>query len=100
MASSLRLSLAALALAGLGVTAAHAQDAPNGQAVYEARCKGCHEGGNPRAPSKADLGQRAPGDIVTALTSGIMAPMAQGLSDADKQAVAAYLTSASVASGA
>ncbi len=99
MASSLRLSLAALAFAGLGVTAAHAQDTPNGQALYEARCKGCHEGGNPRAPSKADLGQRAPGDIVTALTSGIMAPMAQGLSDADKQAVAAYLTSASVAAG-
>ncbi|WP_293373151.1 PQQ-binding-like beta-propeller repeat protein [Phenylobacterium sp.] len=78
--------------------AAHAQPASSGQQIYETRCKSCHEGGAPRAPTRADLGQRAPGDIVQALTNGIMQPMAQGLSDADKQAVAAYLTtSASVA---
>ncbi|HEX3366986.1 PQQ-binding-like beta-propeller repeat protein [Phenylobacterium sp.] len=73
---------------------AQAQPASNGQQIYETRCKACHEGGAARAPSRADLGQRAPGDIVQALTNGIMQPMAQGLSDADKQAVAAYLTSA------
>jgi polyvinyl alcohol dehydrogenase (cytochrome) len=95
MASSLRLWLAGLALAGLSATAAHAQDVSAGQQVYEGRCKACHDGGNPRAPSRADLGQRASGDIVAALTTGIMKPMAQGLSDEDKQAVAAYLTSAS-----
>jgi len=92
-----------LVIAGLAAVTFGAQahgQASGGQQVYEARCKGCHEGGNPRAPSKADLGQRAPGDIVTALTSGIMAPMAQGLSDADKQAVAAYLTGASATAAA
>ncbi|HEY3950417.1 PQQ-binding-like beta-propeller repeat protein [Phenylobacterium sp.] len=83
---------AALAAASAASLSAHAQGAPDGKALYEARCAGCHEGGNPRAPSRADLGQRAPADIVTALTSGIMQPMAAGLSDADKQAVAAYLT--------
>jgi polyvinyl alcohol dehydrogenase (cytochrome) len=102
MATSIRLGLAGLALAGVAAVAAHAQQgsAPDGQAVYDARCKGCHEGGNPRAPSHADLSQRAPGDIVAALTTGIMAPMAQGMSDADKQAVAAYLTSASATASA
>ena len=74
---------AALAAASAVSVAAHAQGAPDGQAIYETRCKACHDGGNPRAPSRADLGQRAPADIVTALTSGIMQPMAAGLSDAD-----------------
>jgi polyvinyl alcohol dehydrogenase (cytochrome) len=96
---SVRTWVAGFALAGLAAVttwgSAQAQPAASsGQQVYETRCKACHDGGNPRAPSRADLGQRAPGDIVTALTSGIMAPMAQGLSDGDKQAVAAYLTAA------
>jgi polyvinyl alcohol dehydrogenase (cytochrome) len=94
---SLRIWLAGLALAGASALAATAQAQPaasSGQQIYETRCKACHEGGAARAPSRADLGQRAPGDIVQALTGGIMAPMAQGLSDGDKQAVAAYLTSA------
>ena len=85
---------AAFAAASALSVAAHAQGAPDGAAVYETRCKACHDGGNPRAPSRADLAQRAPADIVTALTSGIMQPMAQGLSGADKQAVAKFLTSA------
>ena len=102
-ATSFKVWLAGAALAAVSAVVVpvgvHAQGgaAANGQAVYEGRCKGCHEGGNPRAPSRADLAQRAPGDIVAALTTGIMAPMAQGLSDTDKQAVAAYLTTASTA---
>jgi polyvinyl alcohol dehydrogenase (cytochrome) len=90
---------AAFAAASVVSVAAHAQGASDGAAIYDTRCKACHDGGNPRAPSRADLAQRAPGDIVTALTSGIMQPMAQGLSDADKQAVAAYLTSAPAGGG-
>ncbi|HLZ73398.1 PQQ-binding-like beta-propeller repeat protein [Phenylobacterium sp.] len=85
---------AALAAASTVAVAAHAQGAPDGAAIYDTRCKACHDGGNPRAPSRADLAQRAPADIVTALTSGLMQPMAQGLSDADKQAVAKFLTAA------
>ena len=85
---------AALAAASALSFAAHAQGAPDGANIYETRCKACHGGGNPRAPSREDLAQRAPADIVTALTSGLMQPMAQGLSDADKQAVAKFLTSA------
>ena len=94
---SLRIWLAGLALASASALAVTAQAQPaasSGQQIYETRCKGCHEGGAPRAPTRADLGQRPAADIVQALTGGIMVPMAQGLSDGDKQAVAAYLTSA------
>ena len=46
--------LAGIALAGVSVVAAHAQPVvPAGQPIYETRCKGCHEGGNPRAPAAA-----------------------------------------------
>ena len=105
--SSLRTWLAGLSLAGVSALAGSAQAQPaapptaapptaaqSGQAIYESRCKACHDGGSPRAPSRADLAQRPAADIVQALTSGIMVPMAQGLSDADKQAVAAFLTAA------
>jgi len=101
--SSARSWLFGLAIAAASALSFQAQAQPAasaGQTIYETRCKTCHEGGAARAPSRADLGQRAPGDIVTALTTGIMAPMAQGLSDADKQAVAAYLTTATAAAPA
>ena len=68
--------------------------APSGQTVFETRCKACHEPPVDRAPGREQLSQRPQADIVRALTSGIMAPMAQGLTDADKLAVASYLTSA------
>ena len=97
---SARNRLSSLALAGLsaaafwGAAQAQTQAPPPGAAIYEARCKSCHEGGDQRTPGRAALAQRTPDDIVHALTGGIMAPMALGLTDADKQAVAAYLTSA------
>ena len=65
----------------------------NGKAVFEARCQTCHEPAADRAPSRADLAQRPQADIVKSMTSGIMKPMAEGLSVADIQAVAAYVSS-------
>ncbi|WP_309604865.1 PQQ-binding-like beta-propeller repeat protein [Phenylobacterium sp.] len=95
---SARNWLSSLALAGLAAMAvlgsAQAQTPAAGAAIYEARCKACHEGGVQRAPDRAALAQRTPDDIVHAMTGGIMTPMAQGLSDVDKQAVATYLTMA------
>jgi polyvinyl alcohol dehydrogenase (cytochrome) len=97
--------LAGLVLAGVtglaAVQVAIAQDAaPSataGAAVFDARCKGCHDPAIGRAPAKSDLAQRPQADIVQALTSGIMVPMAQGLSPADIKAVAAYLSPAAPA---
>jgi len=93
------LVLAAVSAASLWGSSAMAQpSAPNaGAAIYESRCKSCHEGGNERAPSVADLARRPKDDIVKALTTGIMAPMASGLTQADKEAVAGYLTTAKTA---
>jgi polyvinyl alcohol dehydrogenase (cytochrome) len=70
----------------------HAQAAPDGEALFNARCKGCHDPAIERAPSKATLAVLPPAQIVDILTSGVMAPMAGGLSSDDKQAIAAYLT--------
>ena len=86
---------AAIVAMGLGLPlAAHAQDASAGAAVFNARCKGCHEPAIERAPNKTTLATYPAATIVDALTNGVMRPMAAGLSDADKQAVAAYLTAA------
>jgi polyvinyl alcohol dehydrogenase (cytochrome) len=67
-------------------------NAPSGNEIFEQRCKSCHDPAIERAPGKAELAARPRADIVLALTSGIMAPMAQGLSTEQIQSVAAYLT--------
>jgi len=89
-------AVAALGLAVLAPVAAHAQNAPPGagEQVFMTRCKGCHDPNIDRAPSKATLATYPAAQIVDALTNGVMKPMAAGLSDEDKAAVAAYLTGA------
>ncbi|MFL5296467.1 MAG: PQQ-binding-like beta-propeller repeat protein [Phenylobacterium sp.] len=71
---------------------AQAQAASAGEAVFGARCKACHDPAVERAPSRTALAAYRPEQIVDALTNGVMKPMAAGLTDADKQAVAAFLT--------
>jgi polyvinyl alcohol dehydrogenase (cytochrome) len=87
---------AALTLAlGLGALA-FAQNAAapptSGESVFNARCKMCHDPAVERAPSRAELAFRAPADIVAALTTGVMAPMAKELSRPEIEAVALFLT--------
>jgi polyvinyl alcohol dehydrogenase (cytochrome) len=94
-------TLIAAAAVALGLTApmaARAQSA--GETTFNARCKACHEPAIDRAPNRSTLGAMTPATIVDALTNGVMKPMAAGLSDTDKQAVAAYLTSAAPAPAA
>ncbi len=79
------------ALANLAPTL-RAAPAANGGEIFEQRCKSCHDPAIERAPGKAELAARPRADIVLALTSGIMAPLAQGLSAEQIQSVAAYLT--------
>ena len=66
--------------------------AARAEAIYVARCKDCHESGDERAPTRAQLATKPAADIVAALTAGPMAPMAEGLTPEEKQAVAAWLT--------
>ncbi|WP_293905174.1 PQQ-binding-like beta-propeller repeat protein [Phenylobacterium sp.] len=89
------VALAAVTLAvAWQVPEARAQaPAAAGQAVFAARCKACHDPAVERAPSLADLAQRPAADVLKALTTGIMKPMAGGLSPADLDAVTAYIAS-------
>ena len=64
----------------------------DGDSIFEQRCKSCHDPAIERAPGRAELAARPRADIVRSLTSGIMAPMAEGLSAEQIQSVAAYLT--------
>jgi len=79
----------------LGVGALMAQESAtqpaNGESVFNSRCKSCHEPAIERAPTRAELAFRSPADIVSALTSGVMAPMAKGLSRPEIEAVALFL---------
>jgi polyvinyl alcohol dehydrogenase (cytochrome) len=67
---------------------------PNGETLFNARCKSCHDPAIDRAPTRAELAVRARGNIVQTLTNGAMAPMANGMSPAEIQAVAVFLTPA------
>ena len=95
-----RLTAAVAAIAGLllagGVSAvAQAQPAgaaAQGEALFTARCKSCHEPPVPRAPSRDQLRDRSNQEILEALTSGTMKPMVEGLSPAQLASVATFLT--------
>lgn len=63
-----------------------------GQEVYEGLCVGCHDGGVPKAPHKSMMQLMSADSVMDALTSGVMKLEAEHLSQADKIAVARYLT--------
>jgi len=84
------LTTFALGLGAVGL-AQESSQRPSGEAVFNARCKSCHDPAVERAPTRAELAFRAPADIVTALTTGVMAPMAKGLSQPEIEAVALFL---------
>ena len=89
------LPLAAVLALGFPALARAANTAPSdGAAIYKQRCAGCHD--NPdassRTPARAVLATRTPNHVFDTLDQGVMAPMAAGLSHADLDAVALYLT--------
>ena len=63
----------------------------HGETLFKARCASCHDPEIERAPPKVALARRFPDDIATALKTGVMQPMAAGMSDEDIHAVATYL---------
>jgi polyvinyl alcohol dehydrogenase (cytochrome) len=80
----------ALAFAAIAL-GQQASDPVSGEAVFNSRCKSCHEPAVERAPGRMELAYHARAEIVAALTTGVMAPMAQGLSQAEIDAVAHFL---------
>ena len=71
--------------------AAAAAVVAHGESLFKARCASCHDPATERAPPKVALARRFPDDIATALKTGVMQPMAAGLSDEDIHAIATYL---------
>jgi len=72
--------------------------APDGSALYAARCAVCHDAiqtsaaSEVRVPKKDELAKRAPQNIVDSLTSGAMREQGKGLNDEEKRAIASYVT--------
>jgi polyvinyl alcohol dehydrogenase (cytochrome) len=98
----MKFRLTLLALAGTLLTAAAhpaAAQAPTGAALFAEHCAACHDPATDRAPNRAALAGRQPREIVDALTTGVMVAMADGLSPADKQSIAAFLTADQQAAG-
>ena len=83
-----------LLLAALLPSAAFAREAPviDGEAIYQARCSGCHEGQAERAPRRDALAQFDPETVLKALVSGPMTGQARALTQAEMRAVAVFLT--------
>ena len=89
-----------LVLAGLALAAAPAEAAaPSGQAVYEQNCAMCHAAppAGSRAPAVALLRKLGAGALRTALTSGPMRGVGEGLSADERESVITYLAAASQA---
>jgi polyvinyl alcohol dehydrogenase (cytochrome) len=63
-----------------------------GARIYTEVCSSCHDQGVNRAPQRYIIAQLQPETIHRALTSGVMQPMAVGLDDNQKRAVAQYIT--------
>jgi polyvinyl alcohol dehydrogenase (cytochrome) len=80
-----------LSIGALSLAQDTASQPQSGETIFNTRCKSCHEPAVERAPTRMELAFRTPADIVTALTTGVMAPMGKGLSGPEIQAVALFL---------
>lgn len=68
-----------------------------GRELYFKRCAQCHEKPTDRAPPRYALGWFPPRAILSALESGLMRQQAAGLTDTERQAIAAFLHSPDLA---
>jgi polyvinyl alcohol dehydrogenase (cytochrome) len=102
--SALVITTGGVTLALVTGLALHAQQPPpatDAAAIYKERCATCHEGeaaAATRAPTRDALKARTVPQIVATLDpGGLMAAHAEGLSAAQKQALAAFLSGAGAA---
>jgi polyvinyl alcohol dehydrogenase (cytochrome) len=64
----------------------------HGEALFKKACTQCHQPAVGRAPGRRQLASLAHEEIVNSLASGTMKPMAAGMSSADINAIATFLT--------
>ena len=87
------LAVLGAGVVGLGSAPAWAQGASQaeGEALFKQRCASCHEPAQDRAPSRGALSARPASELTEALSEGVMAAMAEGLSGNQIQSVVRYL---------
>jgi len=82
----------AIVMLAPAASAAQTPTAPSPRQLFDQRCQTCHGNADvPRAMDPAALRRMTPERVYTALTTGPMQPQAEGLSDADRRAIAEYL---------
>jgi polyvinyl alcohol dehydrogenase (cytochrome) len=87
--------VASVFLAGVSIAA----PPPSGEAVYKARCAGCHDQINPRIPPRDTPRQMPASRILRTLDFGAMMTVAYPLARDEREAVAAYLGTAGAVPG-
>lgn len=69
-----------------------AREAELGERLFGERCASCHEAG--RAPARSQIAKNSPQQILEALDTGFMAPVAMFMSAREKDILARYLSNA------
>ncbi|MBZ5556369.1 MAG: PQQ-binding-like beta-propeller repeat protein [Acidobacteriia bacterium] len=82
------------------VFARQAPPPAGGAVLFQNNCATCHGGTDARIPSMAALRQRTPEQIIDALTTGSMREQGADLTDAQRRAVAEYLSGGTLATKA
>jgi len=84
------ITLAALTAFAIG---AQAEGTPDGKAVYDKHCAGCHSNGVPRAATPETMKKMEPVSVVRALETGVMRTIGTfSLNGPERVAVAEYVT--------
>lgn len=89
---------ATFALLGAGVQTmwpsvaggAEAVNVPDGAALYQERCATCHDNPQDRTPGRDVISRNSPAFILSSMNS-VMAPMAAGLTEEQKRAIALHI---------
>jgi len=79
---------------GLAALPAAAQQAPNGERIYAEQCARCHDAGIAPVPTREALGVLMPEIIENALSTFGMNNIGEGMSHAERRAVAGYVAGA------
>ena len=70
--------------------------AQDGPALYKKSCAVCHDAGVGRAPSRETLHAMTPRQVLAAMESGAMISMAASLTEAERRAIAEFVTAKSL----
>ncbi|MEP1596197.1 MAG: c-type cytochrome, partial [Halieaceae bacterium] len=69
-----------------------AEETHPGASAYQAHCAACHDQPFYKAPSRQKISRLDPRGILRTMNDGVMRPQAAAVAQADRQAIAEYLT--------